>query len=133
MRIFSFVSQKTIIYATLRKLWLTNKKREMPCYEVAVYKLLTRKYWQKNTDVVRATAVQKERSARLQARSWPLCAFQARIFTNEGLTKKIYAICEVANIFVYFCFCYREAGQPYAPMPGSRTTCSAAVWHTTAS
>ena len=87
----------------------------------------------KNTDVVRATAVQKERSARLQAQSWPLCAFQARIFTNEGLTKKIYAICEVANIFVYFCFCYREAGPPYAPMPGSRTTCSAAVWHTTAS
>ena len=38
-----------------------------------------------------------------------------------------------ANIFVYFCFCYREVGSQYAPMPGSRTTCSAAVWHTTAS
>ena len=40
MRIFSFVSQKTIIYATLRKLWLTNKRERCPATKLRITSFL---------------------------------------------------------------------------------------------
>ena len=61
MRIFSFVSQKTIIYATLRKLWLA-KKEKPPSYEAGIFKVYNSEILEENTDVA-ITCCDAERRA----------------------------------------------------------------------